>query len=130
MSEKTLMTLSITFLGMVVSSRIFENFLRFCSLIKPWQSFPSSFQDSTRKTKSDNSYKSLRRYRIDSSPDVAVFWILQDVMLHIIWYVVTIVIIDIIIVRLFVLDIIGRDINLIYIAAISELPGEASGRLS
>ena len=71
-----------------------------------------------------------RRYRIDSSPDVAVFWILQDVMLHIIWYVVTIVIIDIIIVRLFVLDIIGRDINLIYIAAISELPGEALGRLS
>ena len=51
-------------------------------------------------------------------------------MLHIIWYVVTIVIIDIIIVRLFVLDIIGRDINLIYIAAISELPGEALGRLS
>ena len=67
---------------------------------------------------------------IDSSPDVTVFWILQDVMLHIIWYVVTIVIIDIIILRIFVLDIIGRDINLIYIAAISELPGEALGRLS
>ena len=67
---------------------------------------------------------------LDSSQVVAVFWILQDLIFYIIWYVVTIVIIDIIILRIFVLDIIGRDINLIYIAAISELPGEASGRLS
>ena len=100
--------------------------LNFVPQLEPfhsWGFYPNFHSDYTINL-------SPRPYKIDSSPDVAVFWILQDVMLHIIWYVVTIVIIDIIIVRLFVLDIIGRDINLIYIAAISELPGEASGRLS
>ena len=55
-----------------------------------------------------------RPYKIDSSPDVAVFWILQDVIFYIIRYVVTIVIMDIIIIHVFVVDNIGRVTNQIY----------------
>ena len=55
-----------------------------------------------------------RPYKIDSSPDVAVFWILQDMICYVLWYVVAVVVMNIIIIYAFVLDIIRRVTNQIY----------------